>query len=284
MGYMTRSLDGIPDDPQLFRGTVAYTTRLSPTFQRVTVRSTEMLDFRWLGLDHWFRLFIPRTGQGPEAFELPGIHGRDWWKKLQKFPADEYPYISNYTVADFRIVESPAAPGTPAERYAEMDIDVVLHPDERGDFSAPVSAWATSCIAGTPIAILDQGLLFLPPEDTEEYVIAVDDTGLPAARQIVADLPESARGRILVEVAHAADIESWERPAGLSLTWLPRDDHMIHPGSLALAEMQKIDAVGPGAYGFVVGESKLATGGRRALVAAGLGKDRITFSGFWRLD
>jgi NADPH-dependent ferric siderophore reductase len=54
------------------------------------------------------------------------------------------------------------------------------------------------------------------------------------------------------------------------------------PGVRALTALRSLDAVKGDGYGFVVGESKLATGGRRHLVRIGLPKNRITFSGFWK--
>ena len=56
----------------------------------------------------------------------------------------------------------------------------------------------------------------------------------------------------------------------------------VAPGEGALAALLSRSAADPRAYAYVVGESALATGGRRHLHAAGLPKNRITFSGYWK--
>jgi len=69
------------------------------------------------------------------------------------------------------------------------------------------------------------------------------------------------------------------------VTWIVRDEteHDV-PGHAALAELQRHVPSDDRGYAFVVGESRLATEGRRHLHRAGLPKDRITFSGFWKHD
>ena len=61
-----------------------------------------------------------------------------------------------------------------------------------------------------------------------------------------------------------------------------RDAGAVAPGEGALAALLSRSAADPRAYAYVVGESALATRGRRHLHAAGLPKDRITFSGYWK--
>uniref|UniRef100_UPI0015F77A09 SIP domain-containing protein n=1 Tax=Curtobacterium sp. ME26 TaxID=2744254 RepID=UPI0015F77A09 len=76
-----------------------------------------------------------------------------------------------------------------------------------------------------------------------------------------------------------------DAPAGVQVTWIVREDteHAV-PGRAALAELQRYVPVDDRGYAFVVGESTLATEGRRHLHRAGLPKSRITFSGFWKHD
>ena len=64
----------------------------------------------------------------------------------------------------------------------------------------------------------------------------------------------------------------------------PRSALLPVPGRAALAELQRYVPVDDRGYAFVVGESTLATEGRRHLHRAGLPKSRITFSGFWKHD
>ncbi|MGO2632264.1 MAG: siderophore-interacting protein [Galactobacter sp.] len=270
---MGRNRDGIPEYPLLFPAVVVSSRRLSPTFQRVTVASPELADFPWQRDDHWFRLFLPRP-ETPDTLNLPAdIEGPEWWPRLKRTPEDQRPHISNYTVADFRVEDGRGV----------MDIDVVLHPDEAGEFSAPVAAWAVSALPGSPLRLLDQGVIYLPPEDTGHVVIASDEAGLPGVRQVVRGLAPETTGTVVVEVATEGDIEDWPAPAGVDVDWIVRAPEDA-PGALTVAAVQALTDVPATTYAYLVGESSLATGARRAMVSHGVAKDRITFSGFWRHD
>lgn len=258
----------MPTSPGLFTANVVGTERVSPSFQRVTIAGPQLADFEWLGHDHWFRLFLPAPGA---ALQLPKVTGRGWWKSYLAIPKTRRPHCSNYTVADFRRTDSGG----------ELDIDVVLHWHD-GELSGAVAIWAVGAEVGSEVGLLDQGLLFDPPEDAAEYVLAADETGLPALRGIVRSLGAEATGVALLEVPTSADVGEFAAPSGIDVRWLPRDGRAGTPGQLALAALQDGFAPRPDAYAFVVGESELATGGRRALHRAGLPKSRITFSGFWK--
>lgn len=89
-------------------------------------------------------------------------------------------------------------------------------------------------------------------------------------------------GRLIQEVPTSDDRRDLDAPDGIAVTWVVRDDPHAVPGSVALAELRGHTPADATGYAFVVGEQSLATKGRRHLHRAGLPKDRITFSGFWR--
>jgi NADPH-dependent ferric siderophore reductase len=68
-------------------------------------------------------------------------------------------------------------------------------------------------------------------------------------------------------------------PPAVEIIWIDREDHGVVPDPRAFKALQVLDKLDASGYGFVVGESKLATEGRRHLHRIGLPKDRITFSG-----
>lgn len=254
----------------MFTAAVVSTRRLSPSFQRVTITGLDLEHFEHRGLDHWFRLFLPAADG---TLRLPEVEGRAWWQSYLAIPEEARPHCSNYTVADFR-------PADDTTRQAQLDIDVVLHWDCRGELCGGVAIWASTAGPGDRLGLLDQGVLFDPPDDTSELVIVADESGLPAARGIVRSLDATARGRVIVEVPHVDDIESWSTPPDIDLTWVARGDAL--PGDRVLDALRSGPPPHRDGYGFVVGESSLATGGRRYLVAAGLLKERVLFSGFWK--
>ncbi|WP_035855548.1 siderophore-interacting protein [Cryptosporangium arvum] len=257
----------MPENPRMFRANVVRTEQLTPSMQRVTVTGEELAAFPWRGFDHWFRFFVPLKHQ--ESLVLPAFEGSTWWQPYLAIPEEKRPHCANYTVADFR----PHA--------AELDIEFVLHRGRDGRLEGRAALWACSARAGDPLALLDQGVLFDPPADTSEYLIAADESGLPSTVAIVRSLPGDAVGRVIQEVPTRADRRVLDAPPGVEITWIARDDPDATPGRAALEAVREVTPA-PDAYAFVVGESTLATEGRRHLVRSGLPKDRITFSGFWK--
>lgn len=258
----------MPANPRMFTAAVVRTERVSPSFQRVTIASDDLVGFDWQGLDHWFRLFFPL--QPNTDLQLPEVKGRQWWKAYLAIPEGDRPHCSNYTVTAHRNLGD----------IAELDIDVVLH-WHNGQLSG-VAAWATDAQPGDPVGLLDQGVLFDPPSDTDAYVLVADESGLPALRGILRDLPPDAVGTAIIEVPAEGDVTTVEAPTGVEVQWVPRDVTGDLVGRRALAALERCEVSRPNAYAFVVGESGLATQGRRALHRAGLPKSRITFSGFWK--
>jgi NADPH-dependent ferric siderophore reductase len=258
-------------DLNLFGATVVASRRLTPSMQRVTVRGEDLREFGWRGYDHWFRLFFRLPDQ--ERFHPPTIvAGEKWWPPYLEMPDDVRPYCANYTVADFRA------------ETGEMDIDVVLHHDDSGDLEGTVAIWACAVEPGDEIALLDQGVLFEPVEGATSMLLVADETGLPAVAGILRSLPADTVGRVLQEVPTDADCRDLARPAGVRVDWIPRSDPDAVPGVAALAALRDLDAIDPTGCAMVVGEQALATEGRRHLVRAGMPKDRITFSGYWRSE
>ncbi|CAL9406077.1 Vibriobactin utilization protein ViuB [Streptomyces sp. enrichment culture] len=260
-------------DPRLFRATVASSTRLTPNMQRVTVRGDDLRAFPWRGYDHWFRLFFRCPHQ--DRFHPPEVRAETWWKPYLAMPDEVRPYCANYTVADFR-AES-----------GELDIDVVVHRGADGQIEGGVAVWACAVEAGEEMALLDQGLLYDAPTDARSVLLVADESGLPAVAGILRSLagdPAPREVRVLQEVPTDADRRDLTAPPGTRVDWIPRADPHAVPGTAALAALRAHDDVDPRGYAFVVGEQLLAAEGRRHLHRAGLPKDRITFSGFWKSD
>ena len=263
----------LPQNPRLFRARVLRTERTSPSMQRVTVTGDDLHEFPYLGFDHWFRLFTKRPDQ--DVFRMPDLDGKQWWPTFLGIPEAVRPHCANYTVAAYRRLSD----GT-----AELDVDFVVHTDETGAAEGRAAIWACGAQPGDELAMLDQGCIFDVPEGTSEVIVAAEETGLPGVVGIAASLPRGTVGRIIQEVPTAADVRPLDTPAGVTVTWVIRDEVDAHavPGRAALAELQRHVPADDHGYAFVVGESTLATEGRRHLHRAGLPKSRITFSGFWK--
>jgi len=263
-----KSAHTVPANPQLYRAQVLHSTALSPNLHRVTITGDALADFPWRGFDHWFRLFLRLPHQ--TGFHLPELSGTGWWRQYRLLGKADRPHCSNYTVGGYR----------PAQR--EMDIDFVVHRDATGALEGAAAIWACAAQPGESLALLDQGILFDPPADATEVTIVADESGLPAVTGILQSLPRTTVGRVLQEVPTALDMREFDAPPGMAITWLVRDDPALVPGGKALDAVLGLPALDPAGYAFVVGESTLATAGRRQLHRLGLPKNRITFSGFWK--
>jgi NADPH-dependent ferric siderophore reductase len=288
-----------PADPRVHRLEVLRSERVSPSFQRVTVVGDDLHEFGDMGFDQWFRLFLPLPGS--DSLRLPRATTTLWYAQYLAIPEAERPHCANYTVREFR----PAG----ASR-AELDIDFVLHRGESGELEGGAAIWACAARPGDALGLLDQGVLFNAPDDATEIHLVADETGLPGTEGIVRSLHRASVGSVIQEVPTRADVRPLAAPDGVEVTWVVRDEldgrgldgravggravgddgHGVAlgaaggaaPGEGALAALLSRSAADPRAYAYVVGESALATGGRRHLHAAGLPKNRITFSGYWK--
>ncbi|WP_328661012.1 siderophore-interacting protein [Streptomyces sp. NBC_00334] len=257
-----------PQHPEMFRARVLRTERVSPSMQRVTVTGPALGAFPWLRYDHWFRLFLQLPHQ--RDLRLPEFTGSQWWQPYLAIPEDERPHCANYSVADYR------------RRTAELDIDFVVHRGPTGEIEGRAAIWACAAKPGDALALLDQGILFDCPPDASEVIVVADETGLPATASILRSLPEGTVGRLIQEIPTDDDRRELDAPAGMTVSWVVRREGTPVPGAAALRELGRLTRADALGYAFVVGESTLATEGRRHLHRLGLPKDRITFSGFWK--
>jgi len=253
-----------PKDTSLSVVSVLRTERISPNFVRVTVGGEALSVVGDHGFDHWFRLFLPRE-EGRTSFSLPDRVDLLGYLKFLRMPEAIRPYLRNYTVRAFR----------PESR--ELDIDFAIHGDD-----GIATRWATRTNPGDTVALIDQGRGFEFSAQAAHHVLVADETGLPAVAGILRDLPRDAVGTAFIEIAHAADEQPTDAPAGFDVRWLVREPGE-QPGKLALDTVTSWPLPTTELAAYLVGEQSLATGLRRDLVARGVAKKAITFSGYWRM-
>lgn len=244
---------------------VVRTERISPNFIRVTLGGEQLGPLPDHGFDHWFRMFLPQE-EGETSFALPERVDLIGYMKYLRMPSATRPHLRNYTVRDFR----------PGE--LELDVDFVVHGDQ-----GVATRWVQRARPGDTVALLDQGRGYDAPDDTDYHLLATDETGLPAVAGILRDLPRDAQGLALIEIADAADAQACDAPDGVELRWIVRDPG-VRPGALALDAVRAWEPpAGATVSAYLVGEQQLPVGARRHLVALGVPKSRIAFSGYWRL-
>lgn len=268
-----------PAEQRLIHLEVLRTERLSPHWARVTLGGGEIDRFVPMGYDQWFRLFLPVGGDAgleripAKANKLIG------YLRFLRIPEGERPVMRNYTVRAYR-------PATDAGG-AEIDVDFVLHGSAEDGTAGPASSWAETGSAGESVVIIDEGIAFNPERGVQDVLLVADETGLPAVAGICASLPSDASGIALIEVPSADDALEFDRPAGVEVRWLVRDDPARVPGTLALAALTELsghDAPAASCHAYIVGEQALPAAARRHLIAQrGLDKSQISFCGYWRV-
>ena len=284
--------------------------RLSPTFVRVELGGAALADFGVDGPRHdqRIKLLFP----DPVTGALASAEGADetWWATWAERPAAERGHLRTYTIRDVR--------GTGTD--TRLVVDLVLHLD--GDQVGPGSLWASTAAVGDRLVVLAPrrgvpfgGIEFLPPAGADLLLVG-DETAVPAVCAILEQLPADARGAAFLEVPVTGDMADVDRPAGVEVTWLPREGrelgaqlHAAVAHHLGLREERVevdpgevdpdlwetpaysssgeqvapgLDASG-GTYAWIAGESRVVTGLRRHLVReVGLDRSRVAFMGYWR--
>ncbi|HZE40018.1 MAG TPA: siderophore-interacting protein [Stackebrandtia sp.] len=239
--------------------------RVSPHFARVTLGEGDIEQFAPMGFDQWFRLFIP-VSDGSLS-RVPAKLSALSYARFLMVSKTTRPVMRSYSVRAFR----PEA--------GELDVDFVLHGSVDDGTCGPAAAWAQTCSPGDPVAILDEGVGFNPPDGLSAVTLVAEESGLPAMAGVLRSLPDNATGRAFIEIPDGEDSQELAAPSGVDIQWIVREDPHGVPGRAAAEAVRDIPTTG---YHWVVGESALATGMRGHWARTGVSKERIMFCGYWK--
>lgn len=103
-----------------------------------------------------------------------------------------------------------------AQRPGSIDIDFVLHGNEGG----PASRWAMQAQAGDAVEISGPGPKKLADQQADWILLVGDMTALPAISVNLEQLPDTARGRAVIEVPDATDIQPPQAPPKFTVQWV----------------------------------------------------------------
>lgn len=283
---------------QAFAVSVARVQQLSTNFTRVTFTGPELHRFGTVGLDQRIKLVLPLPGLGVSSFPTDDA----WYEAWRNLPDERRNPIRTYTVRQAR------------PEHREVDIDFVTHGD-----AGPASRWVRAAIVGDEVALVgpvaggDNPRIGIEwePGAAKTVLIAGDETAAPAICAILAALPRTARGCAYIEVPETGDIHETHAPAGVSVTWLPRDGG-IHGSALEAAvrgwtarfitahrsnvilsdvnvdeemlwEVPDGSALDGELYAWLAGEAGVIKRLRRFLVSeVGIDRRQVAFMGYWR--
>ena len=126
-------------------------------------------------------------------------------------------------------VHDPGA-GLPRQR---LTLDIVRHGDGPGE------RWVRSAQPGDTIeGIAPRGKIFVAGQ-ADWHVFAADESALAAVLAMTGSLPADGRAAAILEIPEPADEQRPNLPAGVRLSWLPRDGLPAGDPAALSAELQR---------------------------------------------
>jgi len=164
-----------------------------------------------------------------------------------------------------------------AER--ELDVEFVIHGE------GPASAWAERAEVGQSLMIAGPGRSYAVDAEADWYVLAGDDTAIPAICTILEALPPSVKALALIEVADSAEEHSLEtRTANTEIRWLQRGADARRAGRELEAAVRRMELPPGTGRIYVACEADAMRRIRRHLVTErAFPRDRLVTRGYWRL-
>lgn len=191
---------------------VARAVNVTPRMRRVTLVGEDIRRFAEGGMH--VRLLFPKHKADRPSWPVTGQDGRPLWPQ-----GEDRPDVRIYTIRRIDV-----------ER-GEVDIDFVLHEGA----SMPGADFATNAKPGDLVGMTGPGGGSVGQADW--YLLAGDETALPAISRILEGLPASAKAVVRIEVTDASAEQLLTSAASLDLRWLHRSS------AITDGEDQLFDAV-----------------------------------------
>jgi NADPH-dependent ferric siderophore reductase len=233
---------------------VSASTLRTPRLRRVTVSGPEVVGLEPPQPAASIRLLLPRDGE----LVLPEWNGNEF------LHADgRRPHLR--TLTPLRIDPD----------RGEVEVDVVLHGH------GPMATWAVEAAPGDEVAISGTGRGYDIDRDARAFVLAGDESALPAIATILDALPDGAAGAVHVELGDPSAEVDLPRPPAIDVAW-----HVLSEGAApgdALVDAVTGAAVPDGARVWVAGEAASVQRIRRHLFdELGLDRAQCTVRGYWK--
>lgn len=169
---------------------------ISPNMRRVRLRGKNMQRFGYGGMH--VRILIPPADADTPQWPVTGEDGRPVW------PEGRMKLTSRvYTI---RKIDPETG---------EVDVDVVIHD------GTPGSEWALGAIEGDIVGMTGPG--GGDAGEADWYLLAGDETALPAIGRIIERLPRDAKVVARIEVDSREEEQSFNSQCSLDLQWLHRN-------------------------------------------------------------
>ncbi|WP_031075040.1 siderophore-interacting protein [Streptomyces sp. NRRL WC-3742] len=248
-------------------------TRLTPHMARVTFDADHLDDTVGTTPDQQVKLCFPRAGQRTPVLPEQEDDATSWYQAFLAVPEDERPWMRSFTIRDRR-------PGS-----TSLTIDFVLHGD-----TGPATSWAGTARPGDQLGMVGPSAIYARPvslgtsvETSDWFLVAGDETALPAIGTLIEALPAGARAIAYIEVADAAERQDFDTRGDVTVNWLYRDGVPAGRSDILVDTVRKAEFPAGRPFAWLAGESGAVRALRRHLVDdRGLDKKSIDFSGYWR--
>ena len=245
--------------------TVLRTERLSASLVRVVVGGPGLDSFKPSPCADSYVKAVFVHEDAPRPFPLTDDGRVDLETVAESLPREQSPRMRSYTVRAFD------------EATRELTLDFVVH-----GAAGVAGPWAASAQPGDELLLVGPGGGYEPDAAAGRHLLAGDLSAVPAIAVALERLPDDAVGHAVVEVHDARDEVDLPRPSGIELTWIHQGDH--RPGALLVDAVRSLPWPDDDVQGFVHGEAAAVRDIRRYLrIERGLGLDRLSVSGYWRL-
>ncbi|MFE6964772.1 siderophore-interacting protein [Agromyces sp. NPDC057679] len=159
-----------------------------------------------------------------------------------------------------------------------LDLELLVHGDEgiAGRWAADAAIGASVGIGGPRGSLVIEG-------EPEGWLLAGDETSLPAIRRLARRMPRDARGLVVLEANGAGADYAFEAPEGVRIEWIARGAGS--PSSALIARLDALtadDRPSGDVFAFVAAEQSVVKPGRALLERWGLDADRAVVKGYWR--
>ncbi|WP_251975866.1 siderophore-interacting protein [Salinicola avicenniae] len=240
--------------------TVVRVEDISPSMRRLTLAGEDLARF-----DHpeeWHvRLHLPPEGIERPQWPRPTAEGGTQWP-----PAAQRAEIRYYTIRRLDVARG------------EVEIDFLLHeaPGPGGDFARRARLGDLCGMAGP----YGRGVA-----DARHYLLAGDETALPAISRLLETLPASARVDAWLEVDSAADELALPVPTHGRVQWCHRGDAHEPSEQLAEAVVASMPAAREDLFVWFAGEADVSQRLRKCLKREfGLEKGQHLVTGYWKRE
>lgn len=228
---------------------------VTPRMTCVRFAGTEVLDYAAGSCVPNIKLCFPHPVHGL-LLPDPDVDGRYQWPE-----PEGRQLVRTYTVRRL------------SQENAELDVHFVDHGDD-----GVAAQWLRSAAPGDRLGVLGGGGKSIRP--AQWYLLAGDESALPAIAAILEELPADASGRVLIDVADEHERQDLRHPAGVEVEWLYR-----RGGDSRLADTVRaavLPADRSAMFAWVGAESATVRELRRYLrTEVGLDRSQVLLIGYW---